>query len=385
MTMSEKALMKIAVAKPWFSASEKELVLKAIDSGWVTQGPMVREFEQAIAAYTGAKHAIAVNSCTSALLIGLKLFGVKEGDEVIIPSYTFIATANAVVHCGAKPVFADIDPISYNMDPAALEKLITPRTKVIMPVDQVGLPADLGPILKIAKKHGLPVLEDAACGIGAEYDGQRLGGISDISCFSFHPRKVITSGEGGMITTSSDDLAARARVLISHGASISDLARHSSKTVVIEEYREFGYNFRMSDVQAALGLAQFRRLDEILQRKRYFAERYTSAFESMPEIRAPFDSSRFRTNYQSYLVRLNSPVVSRDEFMERLLARGVSTRRGIMAIHQEPAFLEKFGPVSLPVTEAALRETVILPLYPQMTEEEHDYVLQSIKEVLAGK
>ena len=374
---------KIPVAKPWFSDQEEKLVLEAIRSGWVAQGPMVKAFEKEVAQFIGVPHAIAANSCTSALQIALEVLGVGPGDEVIVPSFTFIATANCVIDRGAVPVFADIDPSTYNIDPADLEKKISPRTKCVIPVDQVGLPADIDAIRAIAKRRGLAVLEDAACALGSEYKGKRIGGLNDITCFSFHPRKVITAGEGGMILTADAAYAEKARSLVSHGASVSDLVRHQSSKVVIEEYRNFGYNYRMSDLQAAVGLGQFRRLEEILTKKRFFAERYTEAFSGIAEVVPPVDTADYRTNYQSYMIRLTDRAArSRDEIMDLLLEKGISTRRGIMAIHLEPAFLKRFGKCQLPETEKALRETMILPLYPQMTLEEQDYVIQTLTDYL---
>jgi len=384
---SEKKLFSgvIPVTRPYFDDSEEEMLIETVRSGWVAQGPRVKLFEQAIADYVRAPFTIATNSCTSALQISLEVLGVGPGDEVILPSFTFVATANVVIHRGAIPVFADIDPKTYNIDPCAMEGLITGRTKVIMPVDQVGLPADLGPILKIAEKRNLRVLEDAACALGSEYKGHRIGGISELSCFSFHPRKLITTGEGGMITTAKEELARAARMIVSHGASVSDLSRHQSAKIVFEEYPVFGYNYRMSDLQAALGLAQLQKLDEILEKKRYFAERYNQAFSSMEELVIPKEPEGVRGNYQSYLLRiLPKAKRSRDEVMNILLEKGIATRRGIMAIHLEPAYRNRFGDIRLPETEKAFRETIILPLYPQMTVEEQDYVIDSFKQALVG-
>ena len=374
---------KIPVAKPWFNEEEEVILQEAIRSGWVTQGPKVKAFEQAVADYVKAPFAIAANSCTSALQIGLEIFGVKPGEEVILPSFTFIATANVVVHLGAKPVFVDIDLKTYNLDPAQVEQAVTSKTKVIMPVDQVGLPADLDAIHAIARKKNLHVLEDAACALGSEYHGKKIGGLSEISCFSFHPRKLITTGEGGMMTTSKAEYAEAARVLVSHGASVSDLARHQSSQIVFEEYRQFGHNYRMSDLQAAVGLAQMKKLSEILAKKRFLAERYHQAFASLSEVAAPDEPQGVKANYQSYLLRiLPSAKRSRDEIMQQLLEKGISTRRGIMAVHLEPAFRERFGEICLPETEKAFHETMIMPLYPQMTVEEQDYVIESFKEAL---
>lgn len=381
--VKNKQSKMIPVAKPWFSEAEAKQVAEVLQSGWVAQGPKVKAFEKGIAEYTGASFAIAANSCTSALQIGLEVLGVGAGDEVIVPSFTFIATANSVIHRGARPIFVDIDPRSYNIDPALIEKAVTLRTKAILPVDQIGLPADLDAIRAAASRKGIPVLEDAACALGSEYKGKRIGALSDISCFSFHPRKLITTGEGGMMTTNNPVFAEACRVKVSHGASVSDLARHQSSQVVFEEYRVTGHNYRMSDIQAAVGLAQLEKIPEILKRRRFLAGRYNAAFSQMPEIIPPAEPQGFRANFQSYMIRVSpSAKRSRDEIMRTLLTKGVSTRRGIMAIHLEPAY-QALGPFSLPETERAFNETIILPLYAQMTIEDLDYVIEAVKEILA--
>ena len=386
MRMEEKLSSRIIpIVRPWFSEEEEEILAETLRSGWVAQGPRVRSFEEALARYVGAPYAVATNSCTSALQVTLEILGVGPGDEVILPSFTFIATANAVVHRGARPVFVDIDPRTYNLHPGAVEASVTPRTKAVIAVDQGGLPANLAPLHLIANRKHLSVLEDAACALGSVYHGKKVGATSDLSCFSFHPRKLITTGEGGMITATRQEYAQAARTLVSHGASVSDLARHQSSKVLFEEYRVAGYNYRMSDLQAAVGLAQMKKLDEILVRKRFLAERYHKAFESMDELVPPFEPEGIKGNFQSYLLRIRSSTKKgRDAIMEELLRKGISTRRGIMAIHLEPAYRDRFGPFSLPETERAFRETLILPLYPQMTVEEQAYVIESLKETLVS-
>jgi dTDP-4-amino-4,6-dideoxygalactose transaminase len=373
----------IPIARPWFSEEEEKLVAETLRSAWVAQGPKVKAFEQAVADYVGSRFAIATNSCTSALQVALEILGVGPGDEVIAPSFTFIATANGVIHCGGRPVFVDIDARTYNLDPAAIESAITPRTKVILAVNQIGLPADLDAIQSIAVKKGLHVLEDAACALGSEYKGRKIGSISEISCFSFHPRKLITTGEGGMITTRDPEYAEAARVKVSHGASVSDLARHQSPKIIFEEYPVHGYNFRMSDLQAAVGLGQMKKLGEILEKKRFFAERYNQTFSQVPEVACPFEPEGYKTNFQSYMIRiLPSAKRTRDEIMQELLKKGVSTRRGITAVHLEPVYQKLVGHIRLPETERAFQETMILPLYPQMTVEEQDYVIESLKDAI---
>ena len=371
---------QIPITKPYITEDEAQAAATAIRSGWIVQGPQVTAFEQAVAAYVGARHAVATTNCTTALHLALLCSGVGPGDEVIVPSFTFIATANVVLHAGATPVFVDIDPRTYNMDPALLEAAITPRTRAIMPVDQIGLAADLDPILEVAARHNLRLIEDAAPAIGATYHGRRVGSISPLTCFSFHPRKSITTGEGGMITTDDDALAARARVLRSHGASISDLARHQAATVMLEEYGELGYNYRMTDIQAAVGIEQLKKVDWILERRRSLGERYTRLLAGIPGITPPYAPAEAPHTYQSYAVRLDPALwPPRDEVMGRMLARGIATRRGVMAIHLEPYYQRRFGRIDLPVTEEATRQTMLLPLYATMTEDEQDAVLDALQ------
>ncbi|MDP8968591.1 MAG: DegT/DnrJ/EryC1/StrS family aminotransferase [Actinomycetota bacterium] len=369
--------MQIPFAKPHLTGAEGALVAEVIASGWVSQGPKVREFEAAFAERVGAAEAVATTSCTTALQLSLHVMGVGPGDEVIVPSLSFIATANSVWHCGATPVFADIDPDTYNLDPAAAERAITERTKVIMPVHQVGLPADMDRFLEIGERYGVKIVEDAACAIGATYKGRRIGSIGPLACFSLHPRKVITTGEGGMITLQDAAVADRLRKLRAHAMDVSDLARHAAEDVVIERYPERGWNSRMTDMQAQLGLCQLEELDWILERRRELAQRYSAAIARMPGLEPPFEPDYAVRTWQSYCARVTarSPV-GRTELMRRLLRDGVPTRRGVMAIHEEPAYEERG--VSLPHSEAAARDVIILPLFADMTFEQQDYVLDRL-------
>lgn len=373
----------IPVARPSFGLEEESAVLKVLRSGWVSQGPRVAEFERKFAEYVGAPYAVAVSSCTTALHLALLVAGVKAGDEVLCPSLSFIATANAIVYAGATPVFIDIDKATYNLDPNCIEKAITPRTKAILAVHQIGLPAAIDKIKEIASRHGLPVIEDAACAIGAEYKGQRIGmPHTSLACFSFHPRKILTTGEGGMITTADAELAARLRMLRQHGMTVSDLARHSSTTVVNESYNEVGYNYRMTDLQAAIGLVQLQRLDQMIVRRRELAVRYSTRLSSHPWLVLPTEPAECRHNFQSYMLRLRSNApINRDELMQELLDRGVSSRRGIMAIHRETPYLSSKWENSLPVTDLVTDTTVILPLFYEMTDEEQDYVIDCFEQV----
>ena len=372
--------VQIPITKPYITEDDAQAAAAAVRSGWLAQGPCVAAFEEAVGRYVGARHAVATSNCTSALQIALLCCDIGPGDEVIVPSFSFIATANAVLHVGATPVFADIDPRTYNIDPLSVERAVTPRTRAIIPVDQIGLAADLGAIAEIAARHGLRVIEDAAPALGATCWGRRVGGISDVTCFSFHPRKSITSGEGGLISTDDAALAARARVLRSHGASISDLERHGATRVTIEEYAELGYNFRMTDLQAAVGLSQFKKLELILAYRRARAERYNELLSALPGLATPYAPPWAPHTYQSYAVRLDPRSwPSRDEVMARLLEQGIATRRGVMAIHLEPYYRQRCGDLDLPETEAAARETLLLPLYATMTDAEQDRVVAALQ------
>jgi perosamine synthetase len=382
-------MTEIPITRPHLTGGEQAAVAEAIASGWISQGPRVRAFEEAFAARVGAADAVATTSCTTALQLALHVSGVGPGDEVIVPSLSFIATANAVWHCGARPVFADIDPRTYNLDPKAAEHAITPRTKAIMPVHQLGLPADMDAFFELATRHDLAIVEDAACAIGANYRERPIGSLGPLACFSLHPRKVITTGEGGMIAVRDPAVAERLRRLRAHGMDTSDLARHSARDVVLEAYPERGWNSRMTDMQAALGLCQLEALDWILGRRRLLAERYTAALEQISYLDAPYDPPYAERTWQSYCVRLvpDAPI-GRTELMRSLLRDGIATRRGVMAIHEEAAYADRLragraelGPQSsaeLPNTEAATRETLMLPLFPDLSEEQQDHVLERL-------
>ena len=369
--------MQVPFAKPKFFGGEAEALAEVIASGWVSQGPRVQAFERAFAERVGAGHAIATTNCTTALHLALYASGVGPGDEVIVPSLSFIATANAVWHCGATPVFADVEPLTYNLDPVAAERAITPRTKAIMPVHQLGLPADMDAFFAIGERHGVKIIEDAACAIGATYKGRPIGSLESPACFSLHPRKVITSGEGGMITTNDAALADRLRKLRQHAMDLSDLARHNAKDIVFEGYPERGWNTRMTDMQAALGLCQLQALDEILAERKRQADRYTAALASIPLLEPPYEPDYAVRTWQSYAVRVSpSAPVDRTELMRRLLHDGVATRRGVMAIHHEPAYAGT--DLLLPHTEAAARDSLMLPLFPGLGDEAQDYVIERL-------
>lgn len=383
--MSTSAPIKtIPVAKPSFGVEEENGVLEVLRSGWVSQGPRVAEFERKFADYVGAADAVAVSSCTTALHLALVVAGIQPGDEVLCPSLSFIATANAIVNAGGIPVFVDIDRATYNIDPNCIESAITPRSKAILIVHQIGLPAALDEITAIAEKHGLMLIEDAACAIGAEYHGQRIGQPHSLmACFSFHPRKILTTGEGGMITSSDLELTARLRKLRQHAMSLSDVARHSAVQVVIESYDEVGYNFRMTDLQAAVGIAQLASLDKMIARRRELAQRYTDRLFAIPWLRVPFQPAESLANFQSYMVALTgeSPI-SRDDLMQKLLDLGISSRRGVMAIHREKPYRNEKWERKLPVTNLVTDSTLVLPLFHAMEFSEQDYVIECLEKLL---
>ncbi|HZO13345.1 MAG TPA: DegT/DnrJ/EryC1/StrS family aminotransferase [Polyangiaceae bacterium] len=378
--------MKVPLTRPWTDAREHELVGAVIDSGWLTQGPRVTEFEHAIARRVGAGHAVAFTSCTTALHVALLLHGIGPGDEVVVPSYTWIATANVVRMVGATPVFADIDLATFNVTAATIEPRLSSRTRALMPVHQFGMPADMHPIMTLGRERGLTVIEDAACAIGSAYRSQPIGGLGNTTCFSFHPRKVLTTGEGGMLVTDDAELAARARVLINHGASVSDLHKHQAGTVealLAEEFGEVGYNYRLTNLQAALGLAQLERLDDGLALRIARARRYNDCFAGHRWITPPTEPSYAQSNWQSYAVRISqeSPV-PRNRVTQRLLDAGVACRPAYMACHLQPVYRDSIS-INLPNTEAALAEVLILPLYSQMTDEEQDYVVATLNGAFA--
>jgi perosamine synthetase len=373
----------IPVARPSIGEEEQVAVLQVLRSGWITQGPRVAEFECAFAAYVGCRHAIAVSSCTTALQLALLVQGIGPGDEVICPSLSFIATANSIASTGATPVFADIDPKTYNLDPAQVEALITERTRAILVVHQIGLAADMDALSTIARRHGLPIIEDAACAIGSTYNSELIGRpIGRMACFSFHPRKILTTGEGGMITTDEDELAERLRRLRQHAMSLSDVARHNARTIATETYDEVGYNYRMTDMQAAIGLVQLDRLPAFLARRRALAAHYTEALQSLEWLQCPTVPANCEHNYQSYMIRLVDGTPSmRDSIMQTLLERNISTRRSIRAIHREAPYRSSRWEASLPVTNLVADTGFILPLYHQMTELDQDYVIEALRAI----
>lgn len=369
----------IPITIPYLGEEEAQAAAEVIRSGWVTQGPKVAEFERLVAEYCETEHAVAVSSCTTALHLSLLVLGVEPGDEVICPSMSFIATANSIRHAGATPVFAEIDPQTYNLDPDDVQRWITPRTKAIMVVHQIGLPADMDRFNALGRKHGVKILEDAACAIGSRYQGKPIGGHSELACFSFHPRKIITTGDGGMITTNNAEYAEQLRLLRQHGMSLSDAARHGAKQVVIEQYLCVGYNYRMTDIQAAVGVEQMKKLDRIIERRQELAQRYNQALADHPWLRPPHVPEYAVPSYQSYAVQLTEDAPqSRDELMQRLLDAGIATRRGIMLAHLEPPYANSDSSPQLPHSRQGSERSLLLPLFPTMTDQQQDAVVAAL-------
>jgi len=371
--------MKIPVANPYLDISEAQSAYDTILTNWVTQGPRVQEFEEKFAEYVGSKYAVALSNCTTALHLALIVAGIKEGDEVICPSMSYIATANAIVHAGATPVFAEVISETYNIDPVHTEKLIGPKTKAILIVHQIGLPADINAFRTLCDKYNLILIEDAACAAGSSYRGQKIGAHSDLVCFSFHPRKVITTGDGGMITTSNENYYNRLKLLRQHGMSVNDRVRHNSATVIHEDHLEIAYNYRMTDIQAAVGIKQLERLEWLVEERKKIAQKYNEALKDITSIRLPLEPEGYSTNWQSYVIYLKKNAqISRNDLMQKLLDKGISTRRGVMTSHRETAYKNHEIRSSLSVSEDASDNSIVLPLYVPMSEEEINYVLENL-------
>jgi perosamine synthetase len=379
---------RIPIARPEMGEPEWLAIREVIESGWVTQGPRVEAFERAVAEYCGAEHAVAVSSCTTALHLSLIVAGIGPGDEVIVPSMSFIATANAVVHAGAEPVFAEVEPDTFNLDLADVRARITPRTKAIVLVHQLGLPADIAGFTALAEENALKIVEDAACAIGSSHRGRRIGSHGELVCFSFHPRKLVTTGDGGMVLTSNKEHADRLRLLRQHGMSVNDRVRSSSTAVIRESYLEVAYNYRLTDIQAAMGIEQLRRLPAMVQRRQELAAMYDERLAGHPVVRTPVVPDEVSWNVQTYSVRLPGwSAEERDAVMQHMLDAGVASRAGVMTAHREPAYADV--DVKLPFSEQASDSSLVMPLYTGMDESDVDEcvaaLLSAVERVRSGR
>ncbi|MET4275854.1 MULTISPECIES: DegT/DnrJ/EryC1/StrS family aminotransferase [unclassified Bradyrhizobium] len=377
----------IPIAAPLLADEEADAARAVVLSGWVSQGPEVAAFEGEFAALVGAPHACAVANCTTALQLALAALGIGTGDEVITVSHSFIATANVVRYQGATPVFVDIDPETYNLDCARLAEAITERTRAIIAVHQMGMPCDMAALIAVARRHGIAVIEDAACAAGSQI---RMNGEwepigkphGDIACFSFHPRKVITTGEGGMLTTADAELDRKFRLLRQHGMSVPDIVRHGSQRVIFEEYVLLGYNYRMTDMQAAIGRKQLERLPQLIARRRRLASHYAELLGNIEGLRLPLELGWARSNWQSYCVRLPDRIDQRAT-MQSLLDQGIATRRGIMCSHRELPYATAAQRHDLSQSELSQDRSILLPIYAQMSQAEQLCVAECLKAELA--
>jgi dTDP-4-amino-4,6-dideoxygalactose transaminase len=372
-------MSRVNVMQPWMGSEEIAAVSEVIASGWVAQGPRVAAFEKAFAERMQAEHAVAVSSCTTGLHLALMVAAIGAGDDVVVPSFSFIATANAVQYVGATPIFADVDRLTGNLTPASVEAVLTPATRAVIAVDQGGVPVDLDGLRALCDPRIITVIEDAACGAGSTYRGRPVGAGAEIAAWSFHPRKIVTTGEGGMITTSRADWAERARRLREHAMSVSAADRHRSILPPPEQYVEVGFNYRMTDLQAAVGLVQLARLDEVLGRRREIAATYQRAFSDLPGVRCVADPAHGEANYQSFWLELGEDFpLDREHLLARLADQDISARRGIMAAHLQPAY-SGHPHAPLPVTEQLTEATLILPVFHQLTTDQQGRVIEAVR------
>jgi dTDP-4-amino-4,6-dideoxygalactose transaminase len=385
--------MKIPITKPFIGEEERKAILEPLETGWIVQGPKVAEFEKRFSEFTEVKYAIATTSCTTALHLSLVALGIGPGDEVILPSFTFVATANAIEYSGAKPVFCDINLRTFNMDTNEIESKITQKTKAVIPVHLFGLSADMKPIMEIARERHLRIIEDAACGLGSTYFGKHVGGFGDTGCFSFHPRKAITTGEGGMIVTEDEGLMMTFKSLRDHGASKSDLIRHVDLGgSLLPEFNQLGYNYRLTDIQGALGAAQMKNASRIIATRIAKAERYHQSLGEEEWLKIPECPLGYIHSYQSYvgLLKLSKKNrkqeisllnQKRNRMMEQLWSKGIAVRQGTHAVHALRYYREKYRlrPEDYMNSFIAEQLSITLPLYVQMTDDEQDFVIRELK------
>ncbi|WP_317065722.1 DegT/DnrJ/EryC1/StrS family aminotransferase [Methanoculleus caldifontis] len=377
--MEQLTMDKIPLTRPYFDQEELDEIKKVLDSGWVAQGPKVKEFEGMVAGYLGVRHAVAVTNCTAALHLALLALDIGPGDEVLVADYTFPATGHAVLYCGARPVFVDIDPRTYNIDPGLIEEKITSKTRAIIPVHTFGQPAAMDAILQIANDHNLAVVEDAACALGARYRGRCAGTMGDVGCFSFHARKGITTGEGGMLVTDRDDIAAKARHLAVFGMTAA-WDREQSDRLVIPRFTDVGYNYKMSDITAAVGVAQMRRLDTFIERRRELAQIWDTHLDDIAGITKPYIDPSVSPVYQSYVATVD-PGIDRDWLIETLINEGIQTQIGTYASHIQPVYRsQERCSRSLDIYCRA----IALPLYVNLRYEEIDAVAQILERILGA-
>ena len=373
----------IPIAKPYLTTDEAQAAYDTILTGWITQGPRVADFEKKFAEYTGARYAVALSNCTTALHLSMIVSGIGAGDEVICPSMSYIATANAIRYVGANPVFAEVNPVTYNLDVEDAERKIGPKTKAILLVHQIGMPADIDAFSALARKYNLKLIEDAACAAGSAYKGGKIGSHSELVCFSLHPRKVISTGDGGFVTTNNEAYYERLKLLRQHGMSVNDRVRHESAKVIFEDHVELGYNYRMTDIQAAVGIHQLAKLDWIVAERRKIARQYQEALADIPFIRLPKEEEGYFSNFQSFSIYLQKDCpVSRNELMQRMMDDGIATRRGIMTAHRETAYKQEYAQVSLPVSEDAADNSIIIPLYIPMEQPDIEKVIAGFRKAL---
>jgi dTDP-4-amino-4,6-dideoxygalactose transaminase len=383
---AEAAVARINVMKPWLGDEEAQALAEVVASGWVAQGPRVKEFEGAFAASQEVHHAVATSSCTTALHLALVVAGIGPGDDVVVPSLSFIATANAVTYVGANPVFCDVDPATGNVTAETIHAALTLDTRAVIVVDQGGVPVDLDPIRELCDRHEITVIEDAACAVGSQYKGRPVGTGADVTVWSFHPRKILTTGEGGMLTTQRADWAARARTLREHSMSVSATDRHGSLLAPPEVYLEIGFNYRMTDLQAAVGMVQLRRLAQIVERRREIAAAYVAGLAGVRGLRFVSDPPYGTTNFQSCWVEvLPAFGTSRDGLLSRLADAGITARRGIMAAHRQPAYRGRdYGNAGLRQTERMTDRTLILPVFHELDTVSMNRIINTIKAAAQG-